>query len=110
MDDEEFFNWRRTHRVVIGHDVWIGHGAILLPGVKVGTGAVVGAGAVVTKDVEPYAIVAGVPARKIKERFPREVVEKIMETQWWDWPRDILEERFEDFHDVETFLKKYCRS
>jgi len=110
VDDEEFFNWRRTHRVVIGHDVWIGHGAILLPGVKVGTGAVVGAGAVVTKDVEPYAIVAGVPARKIKERFPREVAEKIMETQWWDWPRDILEERFEDFNDVETFLKKYCRS
>jgi phosphonate metabolism protein (transferase hexapeptide repeat family) len=69
-DEEEFFAWRRASLVVVGHDVWIGHGAIILPGRTVGTGAVVGAGAVVTKDVDPYAIVAGNPARVIRQRFP----------------------------------------
>jgi phosphonate metabolism protein (transferase hexapeptide repeat family) len=58
-DEAGFFQWRRDHAVRIGHDVWIGHGAVVLPGREVGTGAVVGAGAVVTKDVPPYAIVAG---------------------------------------------------
>ena len=62
-DDAEIFAWRRQHRVTIGHDVWIGHGAILLPGVSVGLGGAIGAGAVVTKDVAPYTIVAGNPAR-----------------------------------------------
>jgi phosphonate metabolism protein (transferase hexapeptide repeat family) len=70
-DDEAFFDWRRADKVTVGHDVWIGHGAILLPGVSVGLGAVVGAGAVVTKDVEPYTIVVGVPARPLRLRFPR---------------------------------------
>ena len=60
-DETEFFAWRRAHHVAIGHDVWVGHGAIILPGRTIGTGAVVAAGAVVTKDVAPYAIVAGNP-------------------------------------------------
>ena len=62
-DDAEFFEWRRSHHVHIGHDVWIGHGAIVLPGRNIGTGAVVAAGAIVTKDVPAYTIVAGNPAR-----------------------------------------------
>ena len=60
-DEADFFAWRRAHKVTIGHDVWIGHGAIVLPGRRIGTGAVVAAGAIVTKDVPPYAIVAGNP-------------------------------------------------
>ncbi len=60
-DEDAFFDWRRSHRVTIGHDVWIGHGAIVLPGRSIGTGAVVAAGAVVTKDVAPYTIVAAIP-------------------------------------------------
>ena len=76
-DDDDFFDWRRDHKVTVGHDVWIGHGAILLPGVTVGTGAVIGAGAVVTKDVEPYTIAVGVPARPLRRRFPEDVVEEL---------------------------------
>jgi phosphonate metabolism protein (transferase hexapeptide repeat family) len=108
-DDESFFNWRRADKVTVGHDVWIGHGAILLPGVTVGTGAVVGAGAVVTKDIEPYTIVVGVPAKPIRRRFAPEVAGQLMAIAWWDWPRELLEERFTDFNDLELFLRKYAR-
>ena len=108
-DDAGFFDWRRAEKVTVSHDVWIGHGAILLPGVTVGLGAVVGAGAVVTKDVEPYTIVVGVPARPLRMRFPAEVAEALTATAWWDWPREVLEERIGDFSDLETFVKKYAR-
>jgi len=106
-DDGEFFNWRRAHKCVIGHDVWMGHGAIIMPGVTIGTGAVIGAGAVVTKDVEPYAIVVGVPARSIRKRFSEEVIEKLLAIAWWDWTRAELEARFDDLLDVESFIAKY---
>ena len=68
-DETEFFDWRRGNAVKIGHDTWLGHGSTILPGVTVGNGAVVGAGAVVSRDVAPYTIVGGVPARLIRERF-----------------------------------------
>jgi tetrahydrodipicolinate N-succinyltransferase len=71
-------------RTSIGHDVWIGHSAIIMSGVKVGNGAVVGAGAIVTKDVPPYAIVAGNPAKIIRYRFTEEVIADLMEIKWWN--------------------------
>ena len=69
--ETEFFDMRRSKRVTIGHDTWLGHGSTILPGVTVGDGAAIGAGAVVSKDVAPYTIVAGVPAKPIRERFDR---------------------------------------
>ncbi|MBZ4653825.1 MAG: phosphonate metabolim protein transferase hexapeptide repeat family [Peptococcaceae bacterium] len=108
-DDEAFFQWRSDHYCVIGHDVWIGHGAIVMPGVKVGTGAVIGSGAVVTKDVNPYEIVAGVPARPIKRRFSPEISEKLLAIAWWDWERKTLEERFADFLNLDIFIAKYYK-
>lgn len=71
---------------IIGNDVWIGNGAIILRGIKVGDGAVIGAGAVVTKDVEPYTIVAGCPAKPIKKRHDNEKhIEELLRIKWWDW-------------------------
>ncbi len=106
-DDAGFFEWRKNDAVVIGNDVWIGHGACVMPGVRIGNGAVVGAGAVVTKDVEPYSIVAGVPAKKINVRFSETVAEKIEQTKWWDWDYDTIKERLQDFRDMDSFMKKY---
>ncbi|WP_080844158.1 DapH/DapD/GlmU-related protein [Cytobacillus gottheilii] len=106
-DDEAFFDWRRSHKVKIGHDVWIGHGAIIMKGVEIGNGAVVGAGAVVTKNVEPYSIVAGVPAKPIRKRFSDEIAAKLEKVSWWDWPREKLENHLDDLNDVELFIKKH---
>ncbi len=106
--DESFFNWRRRQRVVIGHDTWIGHGAVIMPGVRIGDGAVVGSHSVVTRDVPPYTIVAGSPARIIRRRFPRAVAEALQETRWWDWTHEMLRERIDDFKDLRLFLHKYA--
>lgn len=106
-DDRAFFEWRREHRCVIGHDVWIGHGAIIMPGITVDTGAVVGSGAVVTKDVDPYAVVVGVPAKPIRFRFSDAVIEKLLDIAWWNWPREQLVARFDDLEDIDRFVELY---
>jgi hypothetical protein len=108
-DETEFFAWRRAHPVAIGHDVWIGHGAVILPGRTIGTGAVVAAGAVVSKDVAPYAIVAGVPARVVKRRFPEAIGERLQALAWWDWEHARLRAALADFRalPVEEFLDRY---
>jgi phosphonate metabolism protein (transferase hexapeptide repeat family) len=108
-DEAEFFEWRRSHRVHIGHDVWIGHGAIVLPGRSVGTGAVVAAGAIVTRDVPAYTIIAGNPARAIRLRFPEAVATRLTELAWWDWDHEKLRSALPDFRKlaVEDFLAKY---
>ncbi|MFN3503544.1 MAG: DapH/DapD/GlmU-related protein [Allorhizobium sp.] len=109
-NDHDFFAWRRDNRVVIGNDVWIGHGATVLPGVTVGDGAVIGAGAVVSRNVEPYTIVGGVPAKLIRERFPRPVAERMQALAWWDWDHDRLFAALDDFRhlEAEEFVQKYA--
>jgi phosphonate metabolism protein (transferase hexapeptide repeat family) len=108
-DDHEFFEWRRSHRVVLGNDVWIGHGAVVLPGVKIGNGGAVGAGAVVRHDVEPYSIVVGVPAKPIRWRFAQPVREALQEIAWWDWSREAIKLALRDFRalSAEEFVEKY---
>ena len=102
-DDTEFFAWRRSHHIEIGH------GAIVLPGRNIGTGAVIAAGAIVTKEVAPYTIVGGNPARVIKRRFPEAIAGRLIELQWWDWDHETLRRALPDFRklDVEAFLEKY---
>jgi phosphonate metabolism protein (transferase hexapeptide repeat family) len=107
--EEDFFDWRRRHAVIIGHDVWIGHGATVLPGVTVGNGAVIGAGAVVSKDVAPYTIVGGVPARLIRERFDAATGARLDRLAWWDWSHAQLRDALDDFRtlSIDAFLTRY---
>ena len=77
--------------VVIGSDVWIGHGALIMPGTRIGDGAVIAGQAVVTKDVEPYAVVGGNPARVIRHRFDKKTIALLLELGWWDWPDERVE-------------------
>jgi phosphonate metabolism protein (transferase hexapeptide repeat family) len=107
-DDLDFFAWRRRQRVRIGHDTWIGHGVVIMPGVHIGNGAVVGSNAVVTKDVAPYSIVGGVPAKVLRQRFPRAIAQALEATAWWDWDHTTLTKRMTDFRDLRTFLAKYA--
>jgi len=110
-DDPEVFAERRERAVTIGHDVWIGHGAVILPGMQVGTGAAIGAGTVVTKNVPPYSVVAGVPARVLRLRFPEEIQAALLRIQWWDWAHEQLVQALPDFRDgdAHTFATKYDR-
>ncbi len=109
-DEAEFFDWRRDHWVTIGHDVWIGHGVSVLAGVSIGTGAVVGAGAVVTKDVDPYTIVGGVPATPIRRRATAQQEEALFGIAWWDWSHAEFRAALEDFRDlsIDGFIEKYA--
>ena len=109
QNEPEFFEWRRSNRIVIGHDVWIGHGATILPGVTIGNGAVVGSGAVVTRDVAPYTIVGGVPARVIRQRFSPETGARMDALAWWDWEHDRLRGALDDFRSMtaEAFLDRH---
>ena len=107
-DDSSVFEWRADQPVELGHDVWIGHGAVVLPGVEIGTGAVIGAGSVVTRDVEPYTVVAGVPAALIRRRFDPETAARIKATEWWEWDHEVLADRLTAFRDLESFLNQYA--
>lgn len=108
-DDHDFFQWRKDHWVTIGHDVWIGHGVTITAGVTVGTGAVIGAGAVVTKDVEPYTVVGGVPAKFIKRRFSKAQAAALQDIALWDWPRDKYKAALPDIRqlEIDAFIEKY---
>ena len=94
-------------RIMIGSDVWVGSRAMIVDGVEVGHGAVIAAGAVVTKNVAPYAIAGGVPARVIRYRFAPEVIADLLAIAWWNWSENLIRERADDFADVSRFIEKY---
>lgn len=106
-DDDTFFQWRKDHHVSVGHDVWIGHGAIIMPGKNIGNGAVIGSSSVVTKDVEPYTIVVGNPAKPIRRRFSKEIGQQLDQIAWWDWSHEVIKERLNEFEDIHSFIEKY---
>lgn len=84
--------WDNKGDIIIGNDVWIGYEAIIMSGVKIGDGAIIGTRAVVTKDVQPYTIVGGVPAKVIKKRYDDYTISKLLKIKWWDWPKEKIKE------------------
>ena len=87
--------------------MWIGYDAVIMAGVTIGDGAIIGTRAVVTKDVEPYSIVGGVPAKEIRKRFAPDVIERLMELQWWDWQKEQIQKAIPAIQsgDIETLYK-----
>lgn len=98
---------RINSKVTIGNDVWIGYRAIICQGVTIGDGAIIGAGAVVTKDVAPYTIVGGVPAKEIRKRFSDEIIAKFLKIKWWDWSLEKINTNLELFYQPEKFVGKF---
>jgi len=89
-------------RVIIKNDVWIGANTVVMPGLTIGNGAIIGAGAVVTKDVPDYAIVVGVPAKVIKYRFSKEIIEELLKLKWWNWDREVIKNNIHLFQSEIT--------
>lgn len=114
----EYFRYRTFDRslrsccakhVIIGHDVWIGHGAVIMPGMIVGHGAIIGENAVITKDVMPYTVVVGIPAKRLRMRFPDNVIEDLLDIAWWDWPLEKIHNALPDMQNlsIEAFVCKW---
>jgi acetyltransferase-like isoleucine patch superfamily enzyme len=104
VDENRFQEFKK---VIIENDVWIGANAIILDGVKIENGAIIGAGAIVTKDVPPYAIVVGSPAKIIKFRFPQETIDSLLRLNWWNWPIDKIKENINTFLNPADFINKF---
>ena len=83
-------SWDNKGDIVLGNDVWIGYEAVIMAGVTIGDGAIIGARAVVTKDVPPYTVAGGIPAKPIKKRYPEETIAALSELKWWDWPEERI--------------------
>lgn len=88
--------WDNKGDIVIGNDVWIGYDAVIMAGVTIGDGAIIGTIAIVTKDVEPYSIVGGVPAKEIRKRFAPEEITRLLDLQWWNWPIEKIRNSIPD--------------
>ena len=107
--DADWFAHRASRTASIGHDTWIGHNAQVKPQITIGDGAVVASGAVVTRDVAPYTIVAGVPAKPVRRRLPEDLADRLMALAWWNWDHATLRIALPDFRTLsaEAFLEKH---
>lgn len=104
FEELRFADKENKFDVIVGNDVWIGANAIILAGVKIGDGAIIAAGAVVTKDVEPYSIVGGVPAKEIRKRFSKEQIDFLLQFKWWDKDNNWLKNNASSFAQIDRFI------
>lgn len=112
---KSFFNQRTEQddivskgQIIIGNDVWIGSHSIILSGVHIGDGAVIGAGAIVTKDIPPYSIAVGCPAKVVGYRFAEDKIQKLIKLKWWEWDDKKIRQVYLDFYtDVDEFINKF---
>jgi phosphonate metabolism protein (transferase hexapeptide repeat family) len=107
FDDDDFFDWRRERKVEIGNDVWLGHNVVIMGNITIGDGAVIGSSSVVTKDIPPFAIAVGNPARVIRYRFDEKTIRALQDIAWWDWDNEKIKSAIDDFKSIELFIKKY---
>lgn len=98
-------DFNEEQRIEIGHDVWIGLNCIIMDGVKIGDSSIIAAGAVVTKDIPPFAIAGGVPAKVIKYRFPQEIINRLMNIQWWNLPDEEITRAIDLFHKTNPTIE-----
>ncbi len=104
VKNDSSFEGEIKGNTIIGNDVWIGANAIILAGVKIGDGAVIGSNSLVTKDVEPYSIVVGTPAKETRKRFDDDTIQKLMKIKWWNWEDDKIETVINDFNNPAKIL------
>lgn len=107
FDTSRYATDSKQFEVIIGNDVWISSHVLLMPGVTIGDGAIVAAGSVVTKDVPPYVIVGGVPAKPIKKRFTDSQIQTLLEIKWWNKPFDEIRMKYMEYSDINTYLSDY---
>lgn len=99
--------WDNKGNIVIGNDVWIGYDAVIMSGVTIGDGAIIGTRAIVTKDVRPYTIVGGAPAKMIRKRYDEKTISKLLKLRWWDWPIEKIRKNLEFIQngDLNSLMK-----
>ena len=108
-DNDDFFDWRKSKKVFIGNDVWIGHNVTIMGGVSVGNGAVIGSGAIVTKNLPPYSISVGNPAKVIRYRFNTDTINSLEQIKWWDWGYQKVKDNINEFDDIKNFIKIHSK-
>lgn len=104
FDEHKFLDFERKYVCEIGNDVWIGNNVTILDGISIGDGAIIATGAIVTKNVEPYTVVGGIPAKIIKKRFTNEQIDKLINLKWWDWDFYKLKHIAQNYQSIDHFL------